>query len=86
MSCTFLKRGSWGSSDPLVVGRDHHGVDPARFGGPPEHVLDHRPAVEIGERLAWQPGRCVAGGDDGDSAGRGGEQERIGEIRTGHGQ
>jgi hypothetical protein len=29
-------------------------------------VLDHRTAVDVGERLAWESGRSESGGDDGD--------------------
>ena len=54
--------------DPLVVGRDDHGVDGARLGGAAVHVLDHRATADVGERLAGKPGRLVAGGDDGEGA------------------
>jgi len=29
-------------------------------------VLDHRTAVDVGERFTRKPCRCVSGGDDGD--------------------
>ena len=45
-----------GRGDPLVVGRDDHGVDAARRRGAPVDVLDHRPAGDVGERLAGEVG------------------------------
>jgi hypothetical protein len=29
-------------------------------------VLDHRTAIDVGERLAWESGGGESGGDDGD--------------------
>ena len=53
--------------DSPIVGRDNHGVNIARRRCAAVHVLDHRPASDIGKRLARKAGRRVAGRDDSDS-------------------
>jgi hypothetical protein len=68
---------------PIVISGDDHGIHAARAGGAPVHMFDHRLTGDIGERLAWKPGGCVAGGDDSDDSslvGRSPEgiQERAG--------
>ncbi len=57
-----------GRGNPLVVGRDEHGVDRPAPRGAPVDVLDHRPAADAGERLAGETGRLISCGDDGDDS------------------
>jgi hypothetical protein len=52
--------------DALVVGGHDHRRNRRRRGGAPVDVLDHRPAADLRERLAREPGRLVARGNDGD--------------------
>ena len=54
--------------DALVVGRDDDGRDPCRRRGAPVDVLDHRPPADVRECLAREPGRVIAGGDNGDDS------------------
>ena len=49
----------------VVVGRDHDAAD-AGLDRPPPDMDDHRRAVDVGERLAGQPGRGHAGRDEDD--------------------
>ncbi len=56
--------------DAQIVGRDDHLRHCFRRFGASIHVLDHRPAVEIGERLARESSRRVPCGDDGDDGER----------------
>ena len=51
------------SQDLLRVGRDDHAAGLGRHGAAP-HVHDHRLAIDIGQRLAGQPGRLHARGND----------------------
>ena len=53
--------------DAFIIGRDNHGVDVAGRSRAAVHVLDHRAARDIGERLSRKAGRRVAGRDDSDS-------------------
>ena len=53
--------------DAFIVGRDNHGVDVPGRSRAAVHVLNHRPARDISERLARKTGRRVAGRDDSDS-------------------
>jgi hypothetical protein len=64
-----------GRADALVVGGHHDRVHERRGGSPAVHVLDHRPAADVGERLPGETGRPVARGDDGDVSGAG---KRVG--------
>jgi hypothetical protein len=50
--------------DCRIVGRDNHRVHAVRLGRAPIHVLDHRPAGDIGERFTGETGRGVSGGND----------------------
>jgi hypothetical protein len=36
-----------GIGDPLIVGRDHDGIDVSRFGGASIDMLDHRATADI---------------------------------------
>ena len=45
------------------IGRDHRFADSRRLGAP-QHVHDHRDAMQIGQWLAGQAGRCEAGRDE----------------------
>ena len=56
--------------DSQIIGRDDDVGQNLRRRHAAVHVLDHRTAVEIGERLAGKPCRSVSGGDDGDDAER----------------
>jgi hypothetical protein len=49
-----------------------------RRGRAPIHVLDHRAAVEIGERFSRESCRCVSCGDDSDD----GERKNRIDFRT----
>jgi len=59
-----------GGGDAQVVGGDDDVGENPGHGHAAVDVLDHRTAVEIGERLAGEPGRSVSGGDDGDDGER----------------
>ena len=61
-------KGAHRRRDALVVGRHHDGIDPAGFAGPKAHVLDHRAAIDLGERFAGEPCGLVSGGNKGDDA------------------
>ncbi len=52
--------------DPRIIGGHHNGADGARGDGPTADVLDHRPAVEVGERLTGKACGGVTGGDESD--------------------
>ena len=51
-----------------LVGRDHDRAEPGLHGAAPD-MDDHRLAVDVGQRLARQPGRGHAGGDENDGVG-----------------
>ena len=50
------------------IGRDHDRADRGRL-GPAQHVHDHRLPGDVGERLARQPGRGHAGGNQDENIG-----------------
>ena len=56
--------------DAQIVGRDDDARHDGRRRGAPIHVLDHRTAVDVGERLAGESRRGESGGDDGDDVER----------------
>ena len=58
------------SVDGIRAFCDDHRVDAARRGRAAIHVLDHRPAGDVGQRLAGKARGVVTGRDDGDSSGR----------------
>ncbi len=70
--------------DALVVGGHHHGVD-RRQGGAPVDVLDHRPAVDLGERFTGKAGGVEPGRDDGDDR-RLRQSGRQSAWNSGHGE
>ena len=59
--------------DARVVGRHEDAIDAARAPRALVHVLDHRHAGDVEQRLAGKTRRLESGGDDGDSAGVRGE-------------
>ena len=50
-----------------IIGRDDDARHSLRSLDAPVHVLDHRAAVQIGERFSGEAGRGESSGDDGDS-------------------
>jgi hypothetical protein len=52
--------------DALVVGRDQHAIDARGAAHALVHALDHRLAVDIGERLTRQPCGTESSRDDRD--------------------
>ena len=58
--------------DPVVVGRHEDGVDRAGVRRVPIDVLDQGAPADVRQRLARQPGRRMAGGNDGDGPSGGG--------------
>ena len=52
--------------DAVVVGRHEDGVDRAGVRRVPVDVLDQGAPADVGQGLARQPGRRMAGGNDGD--------------------
>jgi hypothetical protein len=52
--------------DAQVVGGDDDARDRPARSRAPVHVLDHRTAVQVGERLSGKARRSEAGGNDGD--------------------
>ena len=57
-----------GLDDPRLVGRDHDGAEAGLHGAAPD-MHDHRLALDVGERLAGQPRRGHAGGNEDDGIG-----------------
>ena len=55
-----------GAGDAVVIGRDQHRVHEARRGRAAIHVLDHRPAGDVGENFSGETGRLEPRGDDGE--------------------
>ena len=54
--------------DRRIVGGDDNRADVGLHRAPPD-MHDHRRAVDVGERLARQPGRAEAGGNEDKGAG-----------------
>ena len=62
--------------DALIVGGDQHRPDVGLDRAAP-NMDDHRFAPDVGERLAGQPRRAHAGGDENDRIGHGGYEKRA---------